>query len=399
MVIKNYHKRLLYLALTKPGKIPAMHRLYSVGKKFTVRDIKKNTVSIKMPQTIAIIPTYRCNLNCVSCGQRGESGFVVSQPSFTDKELTTGEIKSFIEEVAHFKPYIYFTGGEPLLRDDIFELISFASSKSLLTGLNTNCTLLANKADEVIRSGLEYIYASLDAPEMINDHIRVGKKPSSSSAVAGIKAVEQARRKFRTMLPIIEIRSTIMEENAHTLLDMARYVDSILEADVFSVALLAFTRKDLADGASELSRSKLGVDLKCWRGFIRQISSAVNFKMIGEQLSDIKNGKWNFVFKQYPPLGAEGLDMDRYFMRPEIPIEAFPVCAALYAYTTLLPNGDIATCSMAPDYIAGNILKEKFMNIWAGENYKRIRDLTGDSLLPTCLRCLNLFTYLNTGGK
>ncbi len=113
--------------------------------------------------------TSRCNLACAHCyisaGLGGHGG----------RELTTGEAEAFIEDLAEMGiPLLLFTGGEPLMRHDFWELADCAAAHGLKTALSTNGTLITRAVAERIKdSGIEYVGVSLDgATEDTHDAMR-----------------------------------------------------------------------------------------------------------------------------------------------------------------------------------------------------------------------------------
>ncbi len=351
------------------------------------------------PQTIAVIPTYRCNLSCVQCGQWGPAGFLkTGYNDYCDKskELTREQLKSFIDQVASFKPYLYFTGGEPLLREDLCDVIAHASSKGILTSLNSNCTLMAEKSEDIVKSGLDYLYASLADTEERNGKIR-RCGISSRSASEGISAVFESRRKLKSLLPIIEIRTTVTKDNQGYLLDLARYVDVELQADAFGIALPIFTTKKLAEDSKSVFRKQFNIDAKCWEGFAGGIEEGIDSRIVEDQINKIKRTQWNFRLKLYPDTGRQPIDYNLYFKQPEKMAGGVSFCAAPYFFSSLLPNGDIAACVSVPDYIAGNILENDFLNIWNGPRYVTFREYTRKHFYPACTRCIHLHTFSAEG--
>lgn len=108
------------------------------------------------PFRLTIEPTTRCNLSCSMCylpagkRQAGNLGF-----------------SSFVKILTQF-PYLkdlQLQGiGEPLLNPEIFEMVRFAKSRKILTGLFSNATLLSKDiANKIIESGLDWINLSFDA--------------------------------------------------------------------------------------------------------------------------------------------------------------------------------------------------------------------------------------------
>src|SRR5665647_3009133 len=96
--------------------------------------------------------TRTCNLKCIHCYSNSES-------KKYDGELDTGEALRFIDHLAEFKvPVILFSGGEPLLREDLIELVTYAKSKGIRATISTNGTLLSREKTAVLKNlGVGYI--------------------------------------------------------------------------------------------------------------------------------------------------------------------------------------------------------------------------------------------------
>ena len=130
--------------------------------------------------------TRRCNLQCVHC--YNDSG-----PDKTCNEVSTAKAKSIIDDLAAFGvPSILFSGGEPLIRPDLFELIGHAVGKGLRAVISTNGTLIAeDRAKEIKRLGVSYVGISLDGIGPINDKFR-GVSGAFERAVQGIRNCQNA---------------------------------------------------------------------------------------------------------------------------------------------------------------------------------------------------------------
>lgn len=137
----------------------------------------------KAPRPIVVWNcTRRCNLHCLHCYSNA-----YSQGSTTGA-MGTQDGKAFIRDLADFSvPVLLFSGGEPLLREDIFELARFAKEQGIRTVLSTNGTLINESvAKEINRVGFEEVGISLDGIGTTNDHFR-GKEGAYKAALRGIK--------------------------------------------------------------------------------------------------------------------------------------------------------------------------------------------------------------------
>jgi radical SAM protein with 4Fe4S-binding SPASM domain len=112
--------------------------------------------------------TRTCNLHCAHC-------YASSQDEQYPGELTTQEAKTVLDDMAEYKvPVVLFSGGEPTLRHDLPELISYANE---LGGLNplisTNGTLLTKeKVKQLSDAGLKRAGISMDGMEAVHDKFR-----------------------------------------------------------------------------------------------------------------------------------------------------------------------------------------------------------------------------------
>jgi len=113
--------------------------------------------------------TDRCNLSCTHC-------YSMSGPRrTTEGELTTAEALGLIDDLAEMHiPLILFTGGEPLIREDIWELAQHTEKKGIKVALSTNGTLITTEvARRIKESGIEYAGISLDgATALTHDRFR-----------------------------------------------------------------------------------------------------------------------------------------------------------------------------------------------------------------------------------
>jgi len=130
--------------------------------------------------------TRRCNLRCAHC--------YLDAGTEAGDELSLEEAKDFISDLAGMGvPLLLFTGGEPLMRDDLWELARSARDQGLKTALSTNGTLITGEiAARIKDAGIEYVGVSLDgAEEKTHDAIR-DQPGSFARAVRGLKACTDA---------------------------------------------------------------------------------------------------------------------------------------------------------------------------------------------------------------
>lgn len=125
--------------------------------------------------------TRQCNLSCIHCYANADS-----QRSPEEMDTTAG--KAFISDLADFGvPVILFSGGEPLLRKDLFPLASLARELGIRVALSTNGTLITDQvAREIKEIDFAEVGISLDGIGANNDHFR-GRDGAFEAALAGIR--------------------------------------------------------------------------------------------------------------------------------------------------------------------------------------------------------------------
>jgi Fe-coproporphyrin III synthase len=130
--------------------------------------------------------TRRCNLRCIHC-------YAHAKDIPFDNELSTLEGKKLLDDLADFKvPVVLFSGGEPLVRNDLPELAEYAVSKGMRAVISTNGTLITSQMARNLKTiGLSYVGISLDGMEEVNDRFR-GIKGAFKSALNGIRNCQDA---------------------------------------------------------------------------------------------------------------------------------------------------------------------------------------------------------------
>jgi MoaA/NifB/PqqE/SkfB family radical SAM enzyme len=120
----------------------------------------KRLRGVPCPTFVTVAVTYRCQCRCTHCYSNSPG-----RPD--EEEMTTAELKAVIRQVKALGALaVHFSGGEPLLRKDIFELVAYAHAIGLLTRVNTNGLLInAATAKKLKAAGLTECGVSLDSAE------------------------------------------------------------------------------------------------------------------------------------------------------------------------------------------------------------------------------------------
>jgi len=146
----------------------------------------------------------RCNLNCLHC-------YSISADVDFPGELSTAEVFAVMDDLKAFGvPVLILSGGEPLLRPDLFEIAARAKAMGFYTGLSTNGTLIdAGVADRLAATGFDYVGVSLDGLRETHDRFR--RRPGAFDAsLAGVRLARDRGVK-------VGLRFTLTEGNARDL--------------------------------------------------------------------------------------------------------------------------------------------------------------------------------------
>ena len=198
----------------------------------------------------------RCNLACKHC-------YATSADIDFAGELSTEEVFSIMENLQAFGvSVLILSGGEPLLRPDIFEISKRAKDMGFYVGLSSNGTLIndANIAD-IDRIGYDYVGVSLDGMRDIHDRFR-RKQGAFDDSINGIRLCHEAGIK-------IGLRFTLTQDNATELPDLLQLMRDE-DIDKFYLSHLNYAGRGNRNRASDLHHqmTRSAMDLMfetCWK--------------------------------------------------------------------------------------------------------------------------------------
>jgi radical SAM protein len=168
------------------------------------------------PFTIAWEVTRACAYACVHC--RADA-----QHQRHPDELSTGEAFQLIDRLSEFgQPILIFTGGDPMMRRDLFELIAYATQKGLRCSLTPTATALPtqDRLQKAMAAGIRRIALSLDAPHPeIHDDFR--KVPGSWG-----RTMDILQHALEVGLSV-QVNTTVATHNADILPEMVPFIEQV----------------------------------------------------------------------------------------------------------------------------------------------------------------------------
>jgi len=282
--------------------------------------------------------TYECPLNCVHCYAKG-SDFL--HPAVMDTDM----VRDIISQAAELGALnITFSGGEPLLRKDIWELIAYARSLHFIVRLKTSGIYLTGENIEFIsKLGMVFVDVSLHGPRASVHDAVTRVAGSFDLAMNAIKALYNAN------IPI-QVNTSALKLNVDDISELKSYFDEMGIKESIGTSIIPSETR----GTEPLSYS-LGHD---------------EFVQIFTIL--LKDGN-NHLPK------TTGYDLSS------------PICYAGRSSLYATPDGLVYPCVTWPE-LAGNLKKQSLRDIWFDSPvFKRIRNQF-HSDRKKCVGC-NLFGY------
>ena len=307
-----------------------MKSIYELKEKHLNMLADYNAVLYKEPQLrhLFLELTLRCNEHCFHCGS--SCGDVFSA------ELSLEDYKRILREVKEdfdiSKILLCITGGEPLLRKDFFEIMSYAKELGYRWGMTSNAILIdKDVAHKLAECGMRTISVSIDGLEETHDRLR-GLKGAYRKAMTGIQ--------------------NLIEENAFSAIQVTTVINhqNIDELDaLFSI----------------MDR----IDIDSWR--------VIHLEPIGRALErpEMMLTKEDYIrlFDFIKDKRRQGYPVEfgcSHYLGPVYEAEVrdwYWLCNAGVHTASIMSNGDIGACldiERRPETIQGNIFEDRFSDVW-----------------------------------
>jgi radical SAM protein with 4Fe4S-binding SPASM domain len=312
----DYH-RLVYTisTLAKTQKIdPVSFLQIEKEEPFTYR--------YSAPLRMDVALTFRCQNNCVHCYAGGPH---------EGPELSTKQWKQVIEKLNEVGVFILtFTGGEPTLRDDLPELVSYAQYKGVVTGLITNGRRLKDKAyvEQLEKSGLDFVQITLESFKPSVHDAMTCAEGSWKDTVVGIKNAVASKIYVST-------NTTLSKQNADHFLRTIEYLKE-LGVNAFGCNNLIYS------GKAPQASNEFALSVDELKELLPQVRDKAN--MLGLKFL------W-YTPTQYCEFNPVQLGL------------GIKSCTAALMNACVGPNGDVYPCQSYFQSM-GNILTETWHEIW-----------------------------------
>jgi AdoMet-dependent heme synthase len=313
--------------------------------------------------------TQRCNLQCAHCYMSAFTG------ADTSRELSTGECRRVIDEIAVANPNVFLilTGGEPLLRKDIFDIAACGADKGFTVVLGTNGVLLReSQARQMRQSGIQGASISLDSTDP-DKHDTFRHLPGAWRGA--VRATEVLRAEGLDFSLHTSITSWNVEE-IPAMIELA----AELGAKVLNFFFLVRTGR--GEGITDITPEQYE-QILTYLARIQGLGGAVDGGS-SERASVFERPEDPWTV----PAGRSGGLIIRakcapFFRRilytldaksPLLQNYAHGSCPAGKAYCRIMPEGEVTPCPYMP-LVAGNLRESSFAEIWHGaEVFQDLRE-------------------------
>ena len=320
-----------------------------------------------IPKWIAWEITGRCNLNCIHCRS-------ASSVSSDEGDFTLDRAKWLIGEIASFcSPAVVLTGGEPLLRPDVFDIARYGTEKGLRMCLATNGTLVTPEVCEKIKeSGIKIVSLSLDgSTSEIHDDFR--RQPGA------FEASVKAARLFREHGIDFLINSSFTKRNIHDVENVYRLAKSLGATAWYLFMIVPVGRGE--DVLAELIDADQYEEVLQWHYHLEKQEKEMLVRPTCAP-------HYYRIFTQMAK--EEGVPLKRRSLKFSTGGAKGCVAAQLIAFIDC--HGNVKPCSYFP-LSAGNVFEEGFKNVWFdSELFNELRDFK--SYKGRCGQC----EYINVCG-
>jgi radical SAM protein with 4Fe4S-binding SPASM domain len=289
--------------------------------------------------------TDRCNLACTHCYSRS------APDSPTAGELSTTEALAFIDDLAAAGiPLVIFTGGEPLVRPDIWQLAEHCREVGIKTALSTNGTLITDEvAGKIKAAGIEYAGISLDGATA-QTHDRFRNTPGAfARATAAFARCKNAGVRCG-------VRVTLTKENADELGPLVR-----LSRDLGASRFCLYWLVPCGRGSDSYERLQLGA---------KEVTQALT--LLYHTAQEIPPEQMEFLTVDAPQDCIHLIHSMERDHSPDL-AEARDLltslnggCSAGDRVANVDPQGNVYPCQFArsPEFLVGNIRDRPFSAIW-----------------------------------
>jgi MoaA/NifB/PqqE/SkfB family radical SAM enzyme len=346
------------------------------------------------PVEVVIAVSSVCQLSCRMCGLRR----IMKQPAYAGRTLSHADLAPALAEMSHWspRPYVKFTGGEPLIiGDELFSMLEDCRRRRLPARVSTNGILLAEKdiAAELVRTGVDVVTVSLDGPRDVHNAVR-GRDFAFDRTVEGIRRLHEVKRAVGRQAPLVQVTSVIHADNFGRLREIYELCRT-LPVQWWNVQLLNFVSPDASDAADATAR-EWGYAPGPWRAFANDALRRVDARVLSLAVTWVRRQRSPFAISLHHVGGYDADRLRAYYAGSGAPLSR-KICAVPFIAMHIAPNGDLVFCIDYPYVTYGNLRESPLRAAWRSAPARAFRDhlltawQTAGCYPPQCNRCNWMF--------
>jgi MoaA/NifB/PqqE/SkfB family radical SAM enzyme len=342
-------------------------------RKSLVRELENRDGVSSRPLGITLKPTYSCNLRCSMCSFAA-TGAVEAHPR---DSLPVETWARLIEDVTPYRPYVWFTGGEPTLYPSFIPLLRKVLECGLLCGVTSNGTTLERLANDIAAHPMHVLVVSVDGGPEVHNRVR-GLAVAYERVRAGLAALRDACRRQRTRHPALVLNCSLSPDNYRDPTGVTALAEEF-HAECINVQHLWMMTEAMVAAQNERWADEQPLDAA-------ELGATgppdMDPEVVVKTVAEIRRASPRVPVFVHPDLSEDETRI--YYTEPERFVHRTRAACA-WINTDVLPNGDISPCF---GVVCGNITRDRFMDVWNGEAFQRHRQrLSVEGDLPICARC------------
>lgn len=303
---------------------------------------------------------YGCNLKCEMCNH---------WRARREAPLPSERFHEVLNELAELgTKKIHFSGGEPMLRPQVPDMVEQASALDIKVTMTTNGTLIDKvKAKQLVEGGLRGVNISIDSPvRKVHEKIR-GVEGAFKATLKAVELFRRYKHKGKLSVRINTVVSRTNYQTLETLPDLAYELGAdginLIPVDDHCGEILSMRKKDIAlfnqAIAPRIAERALAL------GLIVSDEDAFPFGKTDSEVRLGRAGRYAFGYYDKHP------------------------CYAPWTHSLIDFNGNVYVCCMTRERIPplGNLKNQSFREIWEGATYRHIRLKMHPPALAACRRC------------
>ncbi len=320
---------------------------------------------LKLPKILYLESTNRCNLRCRGC--------ILYRGSWEpDRDLSLAEVVMITDQVPRLDRIFLHGIGEPLLNQELFEIIRHLKARNVYVLFNSNGILLdGRRQHNLIRTGLDELRISLDAASA-QGYRKIRNSDKFEKVVENLKSFILLQKQQRAVRPKLSLWFLGTKENISELPDFVKLAAVIGIGEVYLQRLVYF-QDDTGYGVArntktlQCSTDRWSVLIKESQNMAARLGIQFNASGLSEPVASLRGET------------AAGLPWSKCYR----PLTLMYVTA----------NGNVLPCCISPfstvhyaSIIFGNVFKETLVEIWSGDRYQSFRRQQLTATPPKCCR-------------